>query len=534
MKVRWYLPALLGVTLVGAGVAFWRMNAPSEPEIAPSAGASAPLTPDQQQEERRRPVVEVAPAPIPDKMPLLGPEGTSADGYPLAYVDGAGFRSLLWHERWADLDRYFDELQKAFEEDPKREYWPYDAARAFDSAEASLTKKLDRWIRARPESWAARLSRGMHWYAVGWANRGGKYAAETARTDMEDMRRAFDNARLDFDAALAMRPKLMAAFRAQLAMAAALGDGGGKRAALDKGLAACPTCIFIRAAFLAHLRPRWGGSHEEMRTFARSCNATVNPRCRFLEGYIDDDIAVGAMERGDLDEAERAMDRALALGEWHDFYDTRAMIRVKKKFYSGALEDATKAVTLRPGNIEFRIRRAQALVRMKRWEEAGKDMLDALRVQPTDSFAKDVAPDVVNGLIYAAWAAYRAGQRDDALRIYDLAAELAPTERRVIGGRAAAILGTETPDIAALEEAVRKAPDDLRLHQQLDYALAKERKFERIAEVWTDYLSRHPEEGRAYMERAGTYHHLRRREESRSDAARACELGITEGCIHAK
>jgi tetratricopeptide (TPR) repeat protein len=492
------------------------------------------MSPDEAQEERRRPVVEVAPAPVPTELPLAGPDGVDGAGAPRRYVDRPGLRSLLWRERWEDLDRYFDAYQKAFEDDPKHELWPLDAAGAFASAEGSLTKKLNRWVKARPGSWAAQLARGTHWVAVGFANRGGKVVADTPSSDMVDMKRAFDNVRLDLDAALAARPKLLPVLNSYIQIAAAGGTRGEVRAAVDRALSLCPSCFQVRVTFILYSRPRWGGSHDEMRAFAKGCDPRQNARCPALEGFVDFDVAVGAREHKDLDAAARAIDRALAFGECAEFYDERALIRERKEDHAGALADAERAVALRPASPDVRVRRARALFELQRWEEAGRDLLAALRVEPTDREAKLIAPDVVNGLVYAGWQEHKAGRREAVLRILDLAAELAPSERKVLSRRAAAILGSETPDIAMLEEAVRKAPDDLRLLQQLDYALAKQGRFERAVELWTEYIGRHPDEGRAYLERGGAYFHLRKRDESRADAARACDLGITEGCVRAK
>lgn len=52
--------------------------------------------------------------------------------------------------------------------------------------------------------------------------------------------------------------------------------------------------------------------------------------------------------------------------------------------------------------------------------------------------------------------------------------------------------------------------------------------------MWTAYLARHPNEGRAYLERGGANFHLGKRAEARADAAKACELGVSEGCEREK
>jgi hypothetical protein len=45
---------------------------------------------------------------------------------------------------------------------------------------------------------------------------------------------------------------------------------------------------------------------------------------------------------------------------------------------------------------------------------------------------------------------------------------------------------------------------------------------------------RNPNEGRAYPERSGTYFNLHKLQEAKEDAAKACELGVREGCSRAK
>jgi Flp pilus assembly protein TadD len=117
-----------------------------------------------------------------------------------------------------------------------------------------------------------------------------------------------------------------------------------------------------------------------------------------------------------------------------------------------------------------------------------------------------------------------------------LAAELAPDDPRVKNGRAWLIVGDSgTPDgVAALEEAARAAPDDFDVHQRLDYAIAAQRNFVRIIEMWTDYLSRHPDDGRAYLERGGAYVHLGKPKEAYTDATKGCSLGVSEACVRAK
>lgn len=482
--------------------------------------------------QRVAPLIDVAPVPIPKALPLIGAEGKTADGYPTQSVDGAGLRSLLWHERWDELDRHFAQFQEAFEADEKHEYWPIDAGAAFASADPSIEPKLDAWVAARPASFAARFARGAHWNGVGWARRGGKWAKDTPASDFASMDDAFRKALVDLDAAIAMKPKLMAARLERMRVLTAHENRGEMRAEVDRATAACPGCFQIRASYLLNTRPRWGGTYAAMTTYASSCDAARNARCRWLLGYVDLDRAKIARE-GTKDGASD-IERALTFGEASDFLLERARIRIAKSDWQGAHADAERALVVRPGVPEAMFLHAEALYGSKTWEPAGQALLDGLRLDPSDAHAKGLAPDVVLGLLNEAWTHNQAGRREDALRVLDIAAELAPSDREVIGRRAWLIVGTDKPDVPALEAAILKSPDDLRLHQQLDYSLALQGNYARVVEMWTAYITRHPEDARAYLERGGAYHHLKKTAESRADAAKACSLGINEGCLHAK
>lgn len=98
------LIALSGVALAVVGLPYVRrLNEERMARVVASAAAA--------RAERKAVVLDVAPVPLPTALPLRGPPERDADGYPLAYVDRAGFRSLLMHGEHEALNRYFDELQ---------------------------------------------------------------------------------------------------------------------------------------------------------------------------------------------------------------------------------------------------------------------------------------------------------------------------------------------------------------------------------------------------------------------------------------
>jgi hypothetical protein len=192
MHARPWLLVLLLVVVVGA-VAFLRLRpgekdapaaeAHAEPARQPPRAVALPAP-----ERRTQALVKLAPVPVPTALPLRGGDGVDDDGYPVAAVDRAALRSLLWHRRYQELTRAFAELQGDFEADAKREYWPMDAGDAFASAEPELRDRLDAWVAATPDSFAPYLARGTYWVAVGFARRGGRFTEDTTHDEMAALR----------------------------------------------------------------------------------------------------------------------------------------------------------------------------------------------------------------------------------------------------------------------------------------------------------------------------------------------------------
>jgi len=246
----------------------------------------------------------------------VGGDGKLPDGYPIAYVDQAALRSLLWHSKYDNLDRYFAQFQDAFDEDNKREYWIQDATDAFGSSESVLTPKLDAWVAAKPDSFAAHLARAAHWLNVAWTRRGTAWAKDTATADMASMGEALEKADADVTRALALRPELVQARGLRVDLFTLHGRLDEMRAEVDRATKVCPGCIRVRASYLAGSTPRWGGSYDQMHAFAKTCDPVRNARCKVLDGYVDYDLAGLAFIDNRLDDAEAAMNRALALGDF--------------------------------------------------------------------------------------------------------------------------------------------------------------------------------------------------------------------------
>lgn len=410
-----------------------------------------------------------------------------------------------------------------------------DAADAFSSAEPAILPALDAWVAATPGSFAPYLARATHWTDAGHARRGSRWSKDTPADDMAQMREAFTHAKPDLDHAIALRPKQTAAHRLRIQIARHEGDAKLAERTISTALAACPSCLRIRITYVVNAAPRWGGSYPEIERFVKQ-SAGSGPAMQVLPGFVDLLRAQDLQDAKQIPKALAALDHACALGERWEFFAERARLQTWDGDKAKALADAEHAAGLAPGNPDVLQTRAAAHLALKHYEPAGADLRAVFAAEPTHESGKRMLSDVVAGLVWQAEQYRQAGRREDAIRLYDLAAELTPDDPRIAGYRSWTILGDAGApgSIEQLEAAAKQAPDDFAIHQQLDYALAKQNQFPRVVEMWTTFLAAHPDNARAYLERGGAHIHMGKRAEAKADATKACELGLSEACARVK
>lgn len=490
---------------------------------AASAGAARPIA------------MVVAPALLPSALPLIAREGDDAFGYPRSYVDGPALRSLLHHGRYAELTGYIEQFQREFEADPRKELWPLRAIESFGTSAPELLPKLNAWADATPNSFAPYAARGAYWSEVAYARRGTKWARETSTESFKGMHEAAQPAIEDLEHAVAMAPKLVAALRQLVSIAITTSNHRLRDEALAKSEKVCPTCFSVRSRYINGLQPRWGGSYRAMEDFAARVPSTLNPRLKLLRGYVEKDRAHVARDAKDLDEALRLANAACALGPHWDFLEERAEVLMAKNDFEHALSDLDAAIELRPELPGLRLKRARAREKRREWEAAGRDLVDSMRLDASDEWARWLLPRIVQGLSADGYAAHQRGQRELSIRLLELASQLSPFDPEVHRRRAEAVRGKllgSADELAQLEARAKSLPDDFAAHQQLDYALAKQGKYPRVIELWTEYLARHPDSGPAYFERSGAYHNSGHKPEAMADLGKACELGVDQACAY--
>jgi tetratricopeptide (TPR) repeat protein len=84
--------------------------------------------------------------------------------------------------------------------------------------------------------------------------------------------------------------------------------------------------------------------------------------------------------------------------------------------------------------------------------------------------------------------------------------------------------------LADLETAIDINPHHFASYQMIDRVLARSRQWGRIIGYWNRFLALEPDHAGAHLELAGTHHHNKDVDQSRTHLEKACELGSQEAC----
>jgi tetratricopeptide (TPR) repeat protein len=464
-----------------------------------------------------------APAPIPEGPPFVGEPGVDAFDYPVRRPDATVLLALLQQKRFVDLDAAMDAYQDAFEADFRKESWPRLAIDAFAVPDLRVQPWIDAWIEASPESfgaWAARAS----WHdAMAWELRGDRYSNKTMESQFAAMHVQHAEAIADYERALSLRPKLVAALQGMMWIARTAGDDAQMNALFERALKICPRCYGVRASLVLARGPRWGGTHALMDEAAAATPVKRNRKLALLAGLSAYDRCRTLYGEKQYEEALIECTAAERHGPLIEAMCQRAEILNRQKRYAEALPVTETALSLDPQQFDCLWERETARRFTKDYVGAAEDLLTLRRLQP---FANKLASRIewtMQRLRYDAQQAAKAGDKDEETKLRALANAILPGGGDPPGG-------VSEDGIAELQAAVDAAPDDFDLRLKLDGALAARRRFPEIIAMWNAFLDTHPDHARAWRERGGAKWHAKDRAGAIADTERACELGFDVAC----
>ncbi len=243
---------------------------------------------------------------------------------PPAHARQAGdVQPLSWLKsgKYAVLQDYYSQQQQRYEAGSLSDEQLYASVRQLYENSTDNEGFFDRWVEAYPSSYVAVLSRGVYLYRMAWAARGEKFIRDTPTGQIEAMKNYLSRAQPDLLSSLKLtaKPYLSALYLLNVAMLQ--GTASERRRWYEQGMAIDPDNVLIRYRYMFSLRPRWGGSYEQMQEFLRKCEAQHAPAALLarLNMLIHADLAEDAMSGADtqktFDEWQRVLDLAPAAGE---------------------------------------------------------------------------------------------------------------------------------------------------------------------------------------------------------------------------
>lgn len=160
--------------------------------------------------------------------------------------------------------------------------------------------RLDEWVQAIPNSYTARLARGIYHVTDAWRKRGELMGNRTSDEQMKGFRESLKKAQYDLVASIPLYARPVDSYRYLIRVAKGSGDGN-ERVMLDKALKLDPKTFDARSEYFDSIMPRWGGSESEMASFFGECNKSQmsDKDKKRIEGIYYYDLAQEARLRKD-------------------------------------------------------------------------------------------------------------------------------------------------------------------------------------------------------------------------------------------
>ena len=220
---------------------------------------------------------------------------------------------MLREGEYAALESELVAYQDAYERDEITEDMPTYAVSAFAYADPALEPLFAEWIIGYPESYAARLARGVYYSHLAWLSRGKNTIGRTPAAGIRDMRAYLDLAQADFEHGLALDRKAITAYAGLMSIAMLTGDDAMEDAFFEAGLKVAPASYDLHHARVLSLRPRWGGSLDQVSDYVDALLERFpdDGKLATLSVFPDLLVARNLSSRGSYEKALRYLDRAV-------------------------------------------------------------------------------------------------------------------------------------------------------------------------------------------------------------------------------
>ncbi|HOJ77078.1 MAG TPA: tetratricopeptide repeat protein [Bacillota bacterium] len=459
--------------------------------------------------------------------------GKDIYGYPVSTVNTEALRQMLQEQKFGELNQLLEQYYQDWVTDFRNEYVLSDAYDAFAINDQSYQGRLDQWVKKFPTAYQPYLARASFFNHLAWESRGYRWASETSAEQFANMKHYFQEANQDLQVVLEMEPNHLVAYDLLLSMNTALGNKEINYNLIKKALQFAPNSFLLRSRYIHSIRPRWGGSYQQMRQFAKEAQKfnNTNPRLKVLLGFANADLANVLTRQNCYWLAELLYTNALAKGHHWGFYEELASCYLSNNKSGQALKMINQAIELRPQLEENYLLRAEIYSAQGNFDGALADLLLAEKLNPGYSRLQSTRERVSQRFVISGYNYHQSKQNELAFTDYERALKLWSNNAEAFYWRAKTYIDLKqfTAAEADLKAAITINPTYFEAVRLMDWILFQGRRFDEIISYWTRYLEQKPDDAQAYLERGGAYFHKRDWEAAMRDAKAAADLGHPEG-----
>ena len=432
------------------------------------------------------------------------------------------------------VDKILAKLHLANRSDISNEVQLSTAYSAYEFNDDSYIPLFSEWIELSPNNFRAYLAKAHFLFRLGWKSRGSKRSNQTTSVQFAEMNEYFNRAIIELNKTIAINPKTILPYCLLIGIDKARGNESSIKQHFESGLSVQPSSYLLRKYYSDTLKPRWGGSISQMRAFSDNAQFYVkkNRKIKQLKGEWLAESGYLAYSKKQYQKAIKLYEQALNFGDNANFYFLRGKAYYRQKNYSKALRDFNKTIAIKPDIGQYYNWRHYTHVKTKKFSEALKDIKRASLLEINDAEIDNNLTKLLSRISVPGTGKEPTNQSEfeSELNQLNLKIQTSPNNSYLYYKKGHYLLSNnelveaETP----LKKSISLSPTEFEYYRLLDLILFKQGKLDEIIGYWNDYLKLKPKDGRAYLERAGTYYHMQDYSRSKRDARKALDLGTKE------
>ncbi len=440
---------------------------------------------------------------------------------------------LFRQEKFKALNQLLSQYQKQVETNIENEDKLFTAYSAFEIRNESFTPLFDKWILSTPNQYQPYLARAHYFYRQGWKARGHDFRNKTSNSQIQGMKKYFNQAVNDIASALTINNQAILPYAMLIGISMNMGTHAKSKVLADEALTISPASFTIRDAYLRSLQPRWGGSLEAMQEFAASSQqyAKDNPRLKLLLGAVFTEMASIERLAKKHGSAEKYYRKALIFGDSPSVFFQQTTNFYWQGKYVDALESINQAIRLHPDDDGYYYWRSKIFIQQQRYGKAATDILSAESLNPYNTAVQNKKKWLAYKLVRQAYDLGKKGKVTKQIEYCSIALRLEPNNALAYSRRARGYTRQNKLELATndAKEAIRLQPNDITAYDLIDYILAFKEDWNTIIKYWTQYIQLNPKDGHAYIERGGAYYHKGDMKSAFLDAKESARLGNPMG-----